>query len=271
MGNPQLPCENDILYAYKALSIAPGLSCAARQVAGALIDHFNRNGGRCDPSVARLADLLELHRATVLRATAELTKNGIGLFEKSNHGGHHNTASYQPKWERFREIVSEWKFKMQGNKPNENVAEMRPSKSQSCDVNGRKTATQTNLTNQSNSISGEIQVMEKGESFDVQSQTSEQDDRFTKKLGKEKRKRRTERPKSISQCGSASPSHDNVQKLKASERIDHWMNRLDSNSYVKVVSNVSEDYYAEAVIAECARQGAGMEHIQAKIDRFAHV
>ena len=274
MRKPQLPSENDILFAYKALSIAPGLSNAARQVAGALIDHFNRNGGRCDPSVERLAKLLEMHRATILRATAELTKKGVGLFEKSSHGGYHNTASYQPKWHRFRKVVEEWKFKMQGDKPRENVAEMRPSTSQDCDVDGRKTATQTNLINQSKNQSNNIheQVPKKANegTTDKQPQTQVQTDSRSKGQLKKGSRRRTERPKSISiHCGK-SPSHDNVVKLKAAERIDAWLNRLDGNRYVEFVTNVSGDSYDQAVIAECAMQGAGMAHLQAEIGRCAH-
>ncbi len=56
--------ENDILCAYKALNIAPGLSDTARRVAGAIIDHFNRRTGQCDPNIDRLVRMLEVNRAT---------------------------------------------------------------------------------------------------------------------------------------------------------------------------------------------------------------
>ncbi len=52
--------ENDILFAHKALNIMSGLTEATRRVAGAIIDHFNKQTGQCDPSIERLATLLVL-------------------------------------------------------------------------------------------------------------------------------------------------------------------------------------------------------------------
>ncbi len=78
---------NDILFAHKALNIVPGPSANARRVAGAIIDHFNRKTGQCDPSVGRLARLLGVNRATVIRATNDLCSEESGLFENSSHGG----------------------------------------------------------------------------------------------------------------------------------------------------------------------------------------
>jgi hypothetical protein len=53
------------LLACKAIGLEPGLSSSARRVGCAIIDHFNRQNGRCDPSVPRLARLLKLHVRTV--------------------------------------------------------------------------------------------------------------------------------------------------------------------------------------------------------------
>lgn len=142
--------KNDILFAHKALNMISGLSANARRVAGAIIDHFNRKTGQCDPSVERLAKLLGIDRATVLRATAELCGSKFGLFQKSSHGGKFNTASYVPCWALFRTIVSDWEAVMKGDQHVENVAKTQPRRSQGCDVSGRKTATQTNSINQSN-------------------------------------------------------------------------------------------------------------------------
>ena len=52
--------ENDVLFAHKALTLMAGLSDATKRVAGAIIDHFNKRTGQCDPSIERLATLLSL-------------------------------------------------------------------------------------------------------------------------------------------------------------------------------------------------------------------
>lgn len=69
--------KNDVLFAHKALNIVPGLSEANRRVAGAIIDHFNKKTGQCDPGINRLCKLLRLNRASVIRSTDKLHKQGI--------------------------------------------------------------------------------------------------------------------------------------------------------------------------------------------------
>ena len=142
--------ENDILFACKALNIMPGLSANTRRVAGALIDHFNRKTGQCDPSIGRLARMLDIDPATVKRATAELCSAERGLFEKVSHGGLSHRASYLPNWARFREFVTNWEARMKTGEGPAKGAKLRCSRAQNCDVKGRKTAPQTNLINQSN-------------------------------------------------------------------------------------------------------------------------
>ncbi|MHA1545296.1 MAG: helix-turn-helix domain-containing protein, partial [Alphaproteobacteria bacterium] len=135
------PQENDILFAHKAINIASGLSNGARRVAGALVDHFNKKTGQCDPSISRLAALLGINRATVLRATKELSGPDAGLFKRTSHGGHSHRTMYQPVWERFRRIVEEWEAGMKGQKASSKPADSQLQRSQDCDVDGRKTAT----------------------------------------------------------------------------------------------------------------------------------
>lgn len=248
MGKPTLPSENDILYAYKALSIAHGLSNTARQVAGALIDHFNRHGGRCDPSIARLCKLLELHRATVLRATKELTAKHTGLFEKNSHGGWHNTASYQPNWERFRAIVLEWKIKMQGDKSDENVAEMRPDTSQDCDVNGSKNATQTNLNNQSNNHANSITTKLPKRANEEKNCEQSKPHCINENSQHGLLKKNIKRGKQIHMLlpingGRLSPSHGDVATMKASERIDKAMLGLGNQRYATLVTAINPECY----------------------------
>lgn len=143
--------ENDILFAHKALNIMAGLTEATKRVAAAIIDHFNKRTGQCDPSIERLATLLGIDRATVIRATEKLHE--LDFIEKISHGGKAHRAAYLPNWARFRSIVEDWDARMKtGDAPGTpapNVARLRRSRSQGCDVKGRTAATQTLRSNPS--------------------------------------------------------------------------------------------------------------------------
>ncbi|MHA1545954.1 MAG: helix-turn-helix domain-containing protein [Alphaproteobacteria bacterium] len=132
------PQENDILFAHKAINIVAGLSPGARRVGGAILDHFNKKTGQCDPSISRLAALLGINRATVLRATKELSDPDAGLFRKTSHGGYSHRTKYQPVWERFRRIVEEWNAGMKGQKAHSKPADSQSQRSQNCDTNQSK-------------------------------------------------------------------------------------------------------------------------------------
>jgi hypothetical protein len=146
-----LLAQNDVLFAHKALNIVPGLSANARRVAGAIIDHFNKQTGQCDPSIGRLSRLLDIDDMTVTRATASLCSGEQPLFDKVSHGGRGHRASYAPRWDTFRQIVDDWDSRM---KSGANTAKVRNSMRdllpQECGTATRKTAEQTLRSNQSN-------------------------------------------------------------------------------------------------------------------------
>lgn len=100
----------DTLLAIKAINLAPGLVPSDRVVGVALIEHYNRRSGRCDPGMERLAGLLGLCTRTVLRATKRLVR--AGLFKKVSHGGYFNRNSYEPNWQRLAELEAAWRKKM---------------------------------------------------------------------------------------------------------------------------------------------------------------
>lgn len=134
------PERNDVAIAQKAINLARGLSGADKAVAAAIIDHFNKVTGQCDPSIERLATLLDLDERTIRRATADLCAKH-GMFLKRSHGGKSLRASYAPIWSTFRDIVTEWDNRMRGANgplggpfPNaENRAEMSGSTPADCD------------------------------------------------------------------------------------------------------------------------------------------
>ncbi|MDR2312612.1 MAG: helix-turn-helix domain-containing protein [Brucellaceae bacterium] len=248
--------KNDVLFAHIALNMISGLSVSARRVGAALIGHFNRKTGRCDPSVERLAALLKVDRSTVLRATAELCSDKFGLFQKSSHGGKFNTASYQPCWAAFRAIVNDWEGEMKGDSPIENVAELRRTRSQDCDVNGRKVATQTYSNNQ---FKKPIEV-EPVETQAVKPSNSERTD-APQGLGK-----RNEQPRQRSMLlplrGGKQTSHSQAARSGAERRWNEDMNRLDKRLSMHLMLGLGErpDVYEAATEAELQRKGAGLSY-----------
>ncbi|PDS79156.1 hypothetical protein [Rhizobium sp. L43] len=104
--------KNDIAIAYKALCIANGLNNTERLVAAAILSHYSKRDGRCDPGIDRLARMLSIDERSVRRATNAICSERCGLFVKKSHGGMSGRASYIPQWDNFREIVTDWDRRM---------------------------------------------------------------------------------------------------------------------------------------------------------------
>ena len=60
-----LPKKLDTTLALKAICLTDKLTGTEKRFAVALLDHFNRKTGRCDPSYETLAKLLGVNRRTV--------------------------------------------------------------------------------------------------------------------------------------------------------------------------------------------------------------
>jgi predicted transcriptional regulator len=129
---------SDTMIAYKAISLTPELSGTEKRVAGAIIDHFNRKTGRCDPSLDRIARLLGVNRRTVIRAVDHLQK--LGIVRKDRHGGHLNRNSYEPIWVRFREIEAEWNVRFRASS---NRSKLSPSRCRPRHLDGGHSVPQT--------------------------------------------------------------------------------------------------------------------------------
>jgi hypothetical protein len=134
----------DTLLALKALCIAPRLNSNQRRVGAALIEHYNRRTGQCDPGHGRLAKLLSVDKRTAIRATQALVAHG--LFEKLRHGGKSNRNFYIPVWSRFREICTVWNEKLK-NPRSAPVTEMPPAERQACQLASVDVVTQTYQSN----------------------------------------------------------------------------------------------------------------------------
>lgn len=96
----------DMTFAMKAIGLSEQLNAADKRVAFALLDHYNRRTGRCDPSRETLGKVLNVSERTISRSIAKFTKTG--LFKVVRHGGHYNCNSYEPNWQRYRDLESGW-------------------------------------------------------------------------------------------------------------------------------------------------------------------
>jgi len=248
---------NDILFAHKALNIVPGLSANTRRVAGALIDHFNKKTGQCDPSIGRLAKLLGINRASVLRATEKLCEPEIGLFEKISHGGKSNRTKYLPRWEVFRGIVANWDARMKTGEAPAKVAKLRRKQSQNRDVKGCKIATQTLRRNQSNKPT---------EDWNMQNLPSNQGNRTIKANTNRAYKEKFGKSKApISNApfySQKSPSHDAAAMAAAEKKIFSGIYDLGEKKSAEFIAFVTEPLMEKASRAEMRRRGDGLKFIQ---------
>jgi hypothetical protein len=127
-----LPKKLDTTLALKAIGLTEKLTGSDKRLAVALLDHFNRRTGRCDPSYGTLAKLLSVNRRTVGRGIARVVKTGF--FTMVRHGGTNNCNSYQPAWSFFRELEERWKRERRQHAARFAGPEMSLSSGQTCPV-----------------------------------------------------------------------------------------------------------------------------------------
>nr|MBA3727113.1 helix-turn-helix domain-containing protein [Armatimonadota bacterium] len=139
---PQAPST---LLAHKAISLASELSNSEKRVAAAIIDHFNRRTGQCDPSLDCIAELIGMSRRTVMRATDRLQK--LGFIRRTRHGGHYHRNSYEPVWSRFLQVEADWKGRRSARRARLGAPKLSPCSGQFCHVGGDTAAPQTFTSN----------------------------------------------------------------------------------------------------------------------------
>ena len=214
------------LLAIKAILLAPGFTHSERRLLGALIEHFSRETGRCDPSLERLAELLGMTVRTVERALAGLVRKRVLRFFR--HGGRCNRNRYEIAWERLAEIEVQWRSRFNA------AAEARATKlsqptRHSRRADGDRNVDQTYSTNLLN--------------------------RTYSQHGRKQRYRA-----SIPSSADVSQTKAH-QKLDAELR-----NRLSVDVYAKTITSIEDDTWLGFVKAEVQRGGAGLllltQHLQ---------
>jgi DNA-binding MarR family transcriptional regulator len=142
---------SDTLIAHKAINLSDDLSGTEMRVAAAIIDHFNRKTGQCDPSLDSIAKLLGVSRRTVIRANGSLVQKGY--FDKTRHGGKFHRNSYLPIWSRFRAKETRWKERRTAASRTFESAKVSPLEGQTCQLAGDSDVTQTCSSNHLNETS----------------------------------------------------------------------------------------------------------------------
>jgi predicted transcriptional regulator len=265
--------ENDVLFAHKVLNIMSGVSDATRRVAGAIIDHFNKRTGQCDPSIERLATMLGINRATVIRATETLHERD--LIEKSSHGGKSHRASYLPNWTRFRDIVEDWDARMKigegpgksPDTPESSTASVRRIRLQGRDVIGRKDATlkvaslrhkpieETNRKNQSN------KPLEAERAENTQQKPQPQSRLKAQQGLLKENKPMAKRSLPVPTSRDSRLHHGEAARLSAERRWNKAASKLCEKDYAAVLDWMTPDRQEAVTQAELARKGGGLDYI----------
>ncbi len=267
--------ENDVLFAHKALNIMQGVTEATRRVAGAIIDHFNKRTGQCDPGIERLVTLLGINRATVIRATETLHE--LDLIEKSSHGGKSHRASYVPNWARFRAIVEDWDARMKtgegpdtlSDAPEINVVRVRRSKSLGRDVQGREDATLNVAPLQPKPIEETHRKNQSGKPLEAgwaEKPPQEPQPQSQLKAHQGLLREDTSRAQSFLLLpinGGDCRSHSKAARSSAERRWNKAATNLCKRDYAAILDWMTPDRQEAATQAEMARKGGGLEYILA--------
>ena len=209
----------DTLLAIKAISVASGLKPSDRRIGTAILEHFNRKTGQCDPGLERIATLTQFSTRTVIRAADRLVIAGI--LRKHRHGGHLGRNRYEPNWTRLRAIACEWDraFMVRG------APKQRGSE---CHMPGDSRVTQTYSSNLKEEAGGK---------------------------GKAPRPARP-RP---ARARPASQASSVVAASAAERRWhDDLRRQLDKDDYIAIVPRIDSAIEAAATRAEIAEPGTGI-------------
>lgn len=254
--------QNDLLFAYMALTLVAGLSGNDRRVAGAILDHFNKKTGQCDPSGDGLAAKLGIDRKTVVTATARLCGE-YGFFRKVSHGGYGHRASYSPQWAQFRKIVDDWNVKMKGGETPSTEAETPHSVRRNDLTEWGENASQTDRINRSNKPTGTYGACGNVAQGAAPPASEAEENR--------QRKARAETVNGLlngSQkrpAGARSPSHAQAARQQAERRLDADLRSLGLHAHAEAIERMDEAMHADAAAAEMRRRGAGLALLRSRL------
>lgn len=248
------PEKYDMTFAMKAIGLSEHLNGSDKQVAFAILDHYNRRTGRCDPSRETLSKLVNVTPRTVSRSIAKLT--GTRLFKIARHGGHYNCNSYQPNWRLYRELEDIWKKRRVACSRKAGSPELASTPGQNRPPSGVETVYQTSP---SNSILP----------------TSTGDHRSSAQSGGPRRLSNGIAGASMprKQWGATTPSID-AAKLAAEKR---WNDDLiaqlgrDASVYGQIVEAITPQLQKSATCSEMQRRGSGLSFLMKELSSLVPI
>jgi Mn-dependent DtxR family transcriptional regulator len=243
------PQKFDTLIAHKALNLSPALSGTDKRVGCAIVDHFNRKSGQCDPSIGRIARLLDISPRTVMRAVNRLER--LGFIRKHRHGGHFHRNSYRPDWPRFRAEAEKWNARARARKAQPTAKSLSPCQGQTGHLASGQFVTQTLPINQS-------------EETLTASMSSKDPPGSILPIPKKEHSRPDAARRGRVASGSMPPRFRDVANDAAERR---WTFELQSRfvstptTYAKVIDAITPMMHAAATDAELRKPGAGLFYI----------
>jgi hypothetical protein len=229
-------------------NLMPELTGTDKRVAAAIIEHFNRKTGQCDPGLNRIAWLVGVSRRTAIRSVSDIVRAGI--FRVVRHGGYSQRNSYEPVWLRFRELDALWKARFRGESTGADGSKTSPDNGQTCHVRRDEPGTQTFLINQSEETSSVAPASAKDP-------RSERTDRKGQPI-KEKHSHKP-RPEPSRRTNGSQPS---VAAHAAAER--RWNAELlrrycaTPTIYAAIIDAITPELQRAATEAEMRRRGSGL-------------
>jgi len=242
----------DMLLAFKAISLASGLKESDRRVGSALLDHFNRETGQCDPSLETIAYLLGISRRTCIRCINSLVK--VGFFRRIRHGGNFHRNLYQPAWKRFSEVNAAWMARRKEYSRRFERAALSPCEGQERHLAGDTADTQTCLINQHHETLLHEPLTKRTASHEAKASK-----RLTEKArGKPSQMRAVDGVR-VKRIASRDAAYDAAERRWNRAINDRY--RSHPEVYARVIEAIDADLQSEATKAEQRSPGAGAHFI----------
>jgi hypothetical protein len=254
---PQAP---NTLMAHKAISLASELSNSEKRVAAAIIDHFNRRTGQCDPSLDCIAELICMSRRTVIRATDRLQK--LGFIRRIRHGGHYHRNSYEPVWSRFCQVEADWKGRRSARRARLGAPNLSPCWSQSRHVGGDTAATQTfPISILKETSQGEASLQKP----DARSPPHDKRGLAMEANLRPKPPNRAQTYRPSGSTPSSTAARDAAERRWNNELTDHFCNQ--PSIYSRIVEAIDVSLMNAVTDAELSERGSGLKHLMDELFR----
>lgn len=251
--------KGDITIAFKAIAMSQ-LPAAHKRVGAALLDHYNRATGRCDPSMETLSLLLQISRRSVVRAISRLIRENY--FRRDRHAGNFHCNQYYPVWDTFRAIDADWARRRDMHRARFDRAKVSLPPCQTSPLDGDSGVTQT--------------IPTKNHSYETSSggHPSDENGRAPKKSSKvalnamgsiTKPAQAPVRPLHVKQTKPGDAARDAAERRWNVELLAHYSQ--DPDLYGRIIEAIDRPLGETATDAELAFRGAGIRHILTELRR----